>query len=328
MSKIRIGLIGFGEWARNAYLPALQCDGRAMITAITASSEKTRQLAREILGDDVVIFENYQELLCHAKIDAVMIGVPDRVHEAALSAAIDAGVAVFYEPPIAHTRKQIPVMLDRLLKAEQVTYAHIELSSHPGIKRAVELIKNKTIGSLHNVTINLTADWGCSNDADLCLLDRMSSWYVDVLNHIIGSVPTRVLVLDGHGSMGRMQTISTGIYDYNGVHGFIKANVDSPAGLSITMEIVGDEGEIYIDYFSGEFKYRSKQNPEWIVEDCSPLKPYANWPGVRETVSSFIDAVISGDKSMGNAQAIVVLNQIGLASDESVDIKNWVEITF
>lgn len=326
MSNLRVGFIGFGSWARNAYLPALQYDGRAIVTAVTASSEKTRRYAKEILGNNVTVFDNYEELLSQPNLDAVMIAVPDNVHQVVLTSAINTGIPVFYEPPISHTRKQIPIMINHLLGAPQVTYAHLELCFHPGIDQAIQLIKHNIIGLLHNVTITLHADWGCPKDSDLCFMNRMSCWYVDVLNRIIGSLPKRVLVLDGYGTSGRMQTISTGIYDYDGIFGIFKANVNSPEGLSITIEISGDKGEISLNYFTGELRYRSLEQPEWVVIYCTPQKPYADWPGVRETISTFLDAVISRNSTLGNAKAVAQLNLIGLAAEESKDSGSWAEV--
>lgn len=325
MTKLRIGLIGFGSWVRSAYLPALQYDGRAVITAVTAATESTRRKACEILGENAAVFDSYESLLSQAKVDAVMIAVPDSVHQTVLSAAIESGVAVFYEPPISHLRDQIPIMTDRLLAAPKVTFAHLELGYHPAVSRAAQLIKQNVIGSLHNVNITLHADWGVTENSDLCLMDRMTCWYVDVLNSIAGSVPKRVLTLDGHGSGGRMQSISAAIYDYDGVWGMFKANVSSPTGVSITIKINGSNGDIVIDYFTGELRYRSIDRPEWSVEDCRPQKPYADWPGVRETVSAFLDAVLSKDPGQGNAKTVAQLNMIGLAAEESKDTGNWAQ---
>lgn len=326
MEKLRMGLIGFGSWGKEAYLPALHYDGRAVVTAVTAATEKTRRYAQQALGDAVEVFDSYEELLRRAQIDAVMIAVPDEAHQAALSAAIDSGIAVFYEPPVSHLREQIPVMINRLLAAPQVTFAHLELCFHPGIARAIQLIESDAIGSLQNVTVTLHADWGASKDSDLCLMNRMSCWYVDVLDRITGSVPKRVLVLDGHGGSGRMQAVSTGIYDYNGIWGIFKANVSSPEGVSITIEMVGSKGDICLNYFTDELRYRSLQHREWAIEHCSPLKPHADWPAVRETISAFLDAVIRREPGRGNAKNVAQLNLIGLAADKSKDTGCWVDI--
>jgi predicted dehydrogenase len=325
MSKIRIGLIGFGSWTKNAYLPALQNNNHAVITAVTALTEKTRQYAHEVLGDEVTVFDNYETLLSQAEIDAVMVAVPDKMHQAVLYAAINADIPVFYEPPIADTRHKMQFMMEELFTAP-LTFANLELGYHPVIDRAIHLINAKTIGLLHNVTITLHADWGVQGDSDICLMNRMSAWYVDVLNRIIGSIPKRVLVLDGYGNSGRTQSISTGIFDYNGIWGVFKANVYSPEGLSLNIEITGDKGDIYIDFFTGELKIRSLEHPDWTVEFVTPLKPYASWPGVHESISTFIDAVINKEPHHGNAREVIKLNQIGLAMDESKDSGNWVTI--
>jgi predicted dehydrogenase len=123
-----------------------------------------------------------------------------------------------------------------------------------------------------------------------------------------------------------MQNQSTGIYDYHGIWGIFRANVSSPEGVSILIEISGDKGDINFNYFTGELRYRTLEHPQWTVECVSPLAPCADWPGVREVISSFLDSVISGDPSQGNAKAVAQLNRIGLAADQSIDTKGWVEI--
>jgi Predicted dehydrogenases and related proteins len=325
MKKLKIGLIGFGSWTRNAYLPALQLDGRAEISAITAASEQTRKKAKLIFGEKVEIYDHYETLLQNTELDAVMIAVPDAMHQTILMAAIASGIPVFYEPPIAITREQLPAMIEQLLRARQVTFADLELGFHPMIMKAIEMIKNKKIGNLHNVTISLNANWG-NTVSDMCLIDRMTCWYVEVLNRIMGAIPDRVLILDGYGSEGRMQTISEGIYDYSGIYGVFKANINSPEELSLQIEILGDQGKIEMDYFKGELQYCSLQQKEPLMETCSPLVPIADWPGVRETVSAFLDCILNKEPVVGNAKKVAQLNLIGLAAEESKDTKNWATI--
>ena len=137
---MRIGLIGYGSWARTAYVPALRRDGRAHVVAVAARSASTRERAAVELGADVAVSEGPEELLNGPPVDAVMIAVPDPVHERALGAALDAGVAVFYEPPVAATRRAIPPMLARLLNARQVTQADLEIGFMPVVLRAAGVI--------------------------------------------------------------------------------------------------------------------------------------------------------------------------------------------
>lgn len=81
MDKIKIGLIGFGSWVRSVYLPALNYDGCVEITAVTASSNSTKQLARQILGRNTAVFASYDELMEKAKIDAMNRLLPISVNK-------------------------------------------------------------------------------------------------------------------------------------------------------------------------------------------------------------------------------------------------------
>lgn len=324
--KLKIGLIGFGSWVKSAYLPALEYDGRAKITAVTASTDKTKQFASQTLGEDVIIFDNYEELLNKATLDAVMIAVPDNIHQSALSAVLKTNIAVFYEPPISHIRNQIPVMIDNLLTAKQVTFANLELGFHPAIVHAKELIKSNTIGLLQRVTISLYANWRCKENFDLCLMDRMSCWYIDVMNKIMDSIPNRVMLFDGYGGLGRMQPVSTAVYDYNGIWGIFSANIGKNDGVSITIEISGTKGDINIDYFTGELKCCTTINSKPTVELYKPLEPYADYPCMRETITAFLNAVVSSDINCGNAKNVAQLNLIGLATEESKDTGNWANV--
>lgn len=326
MEPIRIGLIGFGAWVRSAYLPALEYDGRAKVTAVAAASERTRRSARELLGSDVELYSGPAQLLQQARVDAVMAAVPDAVHQEALAAALDAQIPVFYEPPISHLREQLPGMADRLLAAKRPAFAHLELGFHPAVERAAGLIRAGAVGTLQNVTITLHAGWGCTEHSDLNLISRMTYWYIDMLNRIAGGFPDRVLLLDGHGGTERMHTWGMGLYDYQGVWGVFRADVARPGEASIDVEAAGTKGTLRIDYFSGELQFQpAPGNPaEPFREDCSPQKPYADYPAVRETVSAFLDSVTGAGPD--NAGAVARLSRIALAAERSKDTGAWVQV--
>ena len=327
MSEIKIGLIGYGAWVKSAYLPALQYDGRARVAAVAAASEQTRRTARRELGQDTAVFADYRELLRMEGLDAVMIAVPDQLHQEALSASLEAGLPVFYEPPVTHLRRELPGMSRKLLAAEQLSFAHLELSRHPAVSRASQLIRDGAVGPLQSVSITLNAGWGCTPGADLTLIGRMTGWYVDVLNHLADGVPSRALLLDGYGGPGRMQASGMGIYDYGGIWGVFRADVCRPGDVSISIEASGTEGRIAIDYFSGRLRYQGVLSSQAPVEEiCPPLTPTADYPGVRETVTEFLDAVAGGSAERGNAKAVAQLNSIALAIEESKDTGTWAEV--
>ncbi|WP_108867091.1 Gfo/Idh/MocA family protein [Aquimarina aquimarini] len=323
MTKIKLGIIGYGSWVKDAYIPALRRDGRAEIVAISARSEATIQMIRADFGDTIDIYRGYKDLLDSIKIEAVMIAVPDEVHANAIIAGVNSAKAIFYEPPIAHTRVLIPEVLKELLAAQQITHADLELALVPAISMASELIKKQTIGNVQTASIRLQSNWGRDSNQDTNTINRLSVWYVHVLNVLLDSSPKRVLLMDGYGTQGRRQSQSTCFFDYNGVWGEFKVNIDSVEVLTIKIEVVGDNGDMHIDVLTGELKTRTKRNPIWDIRLLPAIQPYADWPGMHESISSFLDAVESGIPSYANAIEVANLQCIGLASEESKETGTW-----
>lgn len=323
MPKIKIGIIGYGSWVKDAYIPALQNDGRAEIVAISARSEATINSIKKDFGNRVDIYQGYHGLLASTKIEAVMIAVPDSVHAEAITAALSSHKAVFYEPPLAHTRALVPKIIKKLLAAQQITHADLELALVPAVIKASELIKRKTIGKIQTASIRLQSNWGPDPNQDINNIGRLSVWYTHVLNTLLDSTPKRVLIMDGYGTAGRRQSQSTGFFDYNGIWGELKVNIDSAEELTINIEVVGDNGDIQIDILTGEMKIRTKRNPEWEVKVLPAIQPYADWPGMHESISCFLDAVESGLSSFANATVVANLHLVGLASEESKESGTW-----
>ena len=323
---MRVGLIGYGNWTQQAYVPALQRDGRAKIVAVAARTEVTRNRMRDELGKSVAVFDSALNLLEAKNLDAVMIAVPDAVHEEMLMAALDAGVAVCYEPPVAVKRDRIRPALARLLAAPQITHADMELGYIPAVVRSAEIIKSGVIGQPHTTSIRLQCNGGPWPDSDLCTIDHFTPWYVDVLNRILDSTPTRIVVLDGQGTPGRAQNHSIGHFDYNGTWGTFQANITSVIDVEITVEVSGEDGDLIVDLLTGEIRLRSRKNTDWVVENVLALQPHAVWPGMHECVSAFLDAIETGKPSAMNADVVARLHLIGLAAEASVDSGAWAQV--
>ncbi len=321
--SLRVGLVGYGAWTRSAYLPALRRDGRARPVAVVARSERSRQLARAELGPDLLLAGRLEDLPDAAGLDAVMIAVPDAMHEAVLRTALQGGAAVLYEPPLTDQLAHVEPMLQRLLASKAVTYADLELGFIPAVARAAEIAAAGDLGALQTAAIELRADWGPVPNYGLCNVDHLCTWYVDVLNRLVGSTPSRVLVLDGHGVPGRRQNRNIAHFDYPGVWGTLDVDIASVGNLAITVRIDGSDGDLFADLLTGEVRWRNRSRRAWVHEQCPALQPYASWPGMHECVSSFLDAVEQGGGIVNDARRVVLLQRIGLAAESSLDSGTW-----
>src|SRR4029077_3620282 len=101
------------------------------------------------------------------------------------------------------------------------------------ITQSAQFIKAKLIGSIQSVSIQLHSNWGPEPDQDINNIHRLSVWYVHVLNVLLNATPKRVLIMDGYGTPERRQSQSMGFYDYDGIWGAFKLNIDSAEALAI-----------------------------------------------------------------------------------------------
>ncbi len=324
--NLRIGLVGFGSWARDAYVPAVRLSGRATIAAAAAPSEKTRQRIRMDLGDEVQVFDGLQALVDGARPDAIMVAVPDARHEETLDSALAAGLPVLYEPPLSRTRGHLWRMVGRLLSAPQVTHADLELGYIPAVRRAAELLRAGALGKMEIIKMHLRASWQAEAENDLSTIGRLTPWYVDVLNRIVGATPHRVFVLDGQGSKGRAQNFSLAHFDYGGMWGTFDVNIASLGDLAVTLEAFGAAGELALDLFTGELEYRARGDTSWTVERLPARSPYAGWPGMHESVEAFLESVERGKPGPNNATRMAHLNLVALAAEEAKDTGAWTEV--
>ncbi len=327
MNPLRIGLAGYGNWARMAYVPALRADGRGRVAAASAPSQATRRRIREELGSQVRIYPHFEAMLGAGNLDGVLMALPEAVHEPALLAAIGSGIPFFYEPPVSHRRDRILPVLEKLLKAPQVHQADLELRFLPVVAAAAERLAQGAIGEPQTARIRMNGTWSARPGADLSLPHLLAPWYVDALDAILGSHPRRVLVQDGRGTEGRMQAYALTQLDYGGVWGTFQSNISSVHGPETWIEVQGGEGDLFADLFTGELRIRSRSCPEWRVDRvvCA-LRPIAGWPGLRECLADFLDRLEGKSSSGAPAEDMARLHCLGLAAEESIDSSAWASV--
>ncbi|MFE4707114.1 Gfo/Idh/MocA family protein [Peribacillus simplex] len=104
MYKLKMGIIGAGGIAQKRHIPAFQkFQDKVVLYAIQDIDEmKAREVAREFHIEKV--FTNYEEMF--AEVDAVTIATPNKFHAEISIAALQAGVHVLCEKPMAITTEE------------------------------------------------------------------------------------------------------------------------------------------------------------------------------------------------------------------------------
>ena len=323
MGELQVGLIGYGAWARSAYVPALRLDGRSTIVAVAAVSTATQDRAVAELGSHVRTYPSAETLLNAGGLDAVAVAVPDLAHEATLDAALESGVPVLFEPPVASDRDGVERMIELLRDASQPVYPDLELSYLPVAACIRAEVDAGAIGQTRSARIRLQAPWGHTPSHTLSPVHVLAGWYLDLLDRLIGRSARRILMLNGHESSELMQPRAIAHLDYEDVLGTFDINIASVGSLDISVELNGDEGDITCNPLTGTWRLRNREHPSWAVRKAPALEPPAGWPGVHECFRAFLDAVEHGTEDPSTRDALIQQHKVGLAADRSCASGAW-----
>jgi predicted dehydrogenase len=273
MQRINTGLIGFGEWVRNSYVPTLQEIDEAAVVAVSARSEDSRRAAQNMIGSDVKLYADWRDLLADDTIDAVMIAVPNALHAQVMEQAAGSGKHLFFEPPAALDSVQIDSVLSQLAACDQVIQADLELRYLPVIKMVRKLLDKGDIGEPLLAKIRLWCNWGQDggnwreNVEEEGLFLWLGCWYLDMLDVVFAQVPQRVDVTGGHASNGRLLDYGYALLTYaNERVGVFEINLVAIADTDITLHVAATKGEVIADLLTGNCRYRCKDGPWQLIE--------------------------------------------------------------
>ena len=156
---VRVGIIGTSWWADAMHLPSLKSHTRAQIVAICG---RNRDRANEMAGKYEIprVFTDYREMIAQADLDALVIATPDDLHCPMTMDALDAGLHVMCEKPMALNARQAREMYE---KAEAVGVVHMILFTWrwtPYFQYLRTLIDDGYIGRCFHCHIRFLAGYG------------------------------------------------------------------------------------------------------------------------------------------------------------------------
>lgn len=115
--RVHVGLIGTSWWVDLMYVPSLLSHPEADVVAV-CGRDAARAAAIGAKFGQPGIFSDYRALIASRLCDAVVIAVPDDLHCEMALAAIDAGLHVLCEKPLAGSASDARRMLERATAAK------------------------------------------------------------------------------------------------------------------------------------------------------------------------------------------------------------------
>ena len=246
---IRMGVVGAGRIARRFVQEARFVSGVNVEAVWTRRPESARAFAEEF--ELRWANDSYEDLLAH--VDAVYIATPHETHVEFSRQAIEAGVHVLCEKPIALHRDELEILFELADKHSVVLLEALKTAFSPGFQRMVAIARSGTIGTIRSVEATFTKLVTSGRElesAEAGSLSELASYPFLAMVKLLGTEPTAV---------------TTRAIMADGVDMFSRVDVDYPQAIaSATVGLgVKSEGDLVV---SGTQGYVYVPAPWWLTE--------------------------------------------------------------
>lgn len=153
---LRLGIIGVGTIAVLSHIPALRKTERAKIAAICRRDEAKLAMAQEHIGADET-YTDWREMLDRAALDAVLVCTPPGLHAKPTLAALERGLHVLVEKPMALGFSEAWSMVEAARRADRVLMGAYNGRFGRTLRTVKEALDAGQVGAVRQVSVNQTA---------------------------------------------------------------------------------------------------------------------------------------------------------------------------
>src|SRR3954468_13485067 len=154
-STLAVGILGVSPvrgWAATAHIPALHALPNYEIRALSAHSAESARAAGKAFGIGAV-FSDHEQLVTRPDVDMVAVTVKVPHHRELVSAALDAGKAVYCEWPLGRDLDDARAMAALAAEQRVRTAVGLQARQSPAIEHVRELLSEGYVGEVLSTTM-------------------------------------------------------------------------------------------------------------------------------------------------------------------------------
>lgn len=153
--KVRVGIVGVGNWAKYGHIPALRLLSGYEITAVSSRRIETANEIAQTFGIPRA-YSNFEELVRDPNVDMVIVLPPAPQHAAVAKAAIAAGKDVYSEWPLTTSTADSQELLELAEAAGVRHVVGLQRRLGPSTQYLRDLIDSKYVGEMRSVRIHVS----------------------------------------------------------------------------------------------------------------------------------------------------------------------------
>ena len=326
---LRVGLAGLGSMGRN-HLRILS--GRTDIRLVAIADPVPEALASAGIGPATQPFGEPLAMIAEGDLDAVVIAAPTTVHLPLALAAIERGVAVLIEKPLAATVDEAMQIAAAARRHDvPVQVGHVE-RFNPAVLELGRLIEVGWLSSIYAIASRRAGPFP-ARIRDVGVTVDLATHDVDIISWIAGERPSRVYAETAQRIHADHEDLLFGLLHFpSGTTGMLDVNWLTPVKRR-QLVVVGEEGMFELDYLTQRLTFTratDTTNPR-LIKGYAPTfegevaeLPVASAEPLAAEIDSFLRIVRDGGRPVVDAEdglwAVAVATSLLSAAADGVAI--------
>jgi predicted dehydrogenase len=156
---IRVGIVGTSPWADAMYLPALKDHPQGQIVAVCGRN-RDKADAFAVRWNVPNVYTDYRDMIASGKLDALIVASSNDSHYPSTMAALDAGLHVLCEKPLALNAAQAHEMVAKAISTGLKNMVPFTYRYMPSFRYLKQLVDDGYIGWPYHLNMRYYADYG------------------------------------------------------------------------------------------------------------------------------------------------------------------------
>jgi predicted dehydrogenase len=323
-APLRLGLAGLGSMGRN-HLRVISNHPETTLAAVsdpdaTALEAAVSQTGAKGFADPLAMIEE-------AGLDGLVLAAPTTAHLSLALAAIERGLAVMVEKPLAATVEDGLAIVNAARKrGVRVQVGHVE-RYNPAVMEMGRLLREGWLSTIYAVTSRRAGPFP-ARIRDVGVTVDLGTHDVDMLCWIAAERPVRVYAETAQRLHATHEDLTFGLMHFpSGTTGFLDVNWLTPAKRR-SLVAVGEEGMFELDYLTQKLTFtRSNVDRPLLIRgyattftgDVAEI-PITNVEPLRAELGEFVRVLRTGERPYVDAEdglwAVAIANALLTAASE------------